>query len=142
VLLAAGDFKRTMDTLYTDRLWRPQVSFLRERTTYHNQPFLSHSLLVVGMEPVNAPKEKWPAPWAPVRIGYILKVLDSNSPDEIATVDYRYGDRRINYCLSGHHATPNIIKRGQICYHGAIYSDYREDLGPLETAIASYCSKP
>jgi hypothetical protein len=140
--LSVGDYKRTMDTLFKARFDHPQLSFLRERTTYHDQPFLSHAILVLGMVPVNAPPEKWPAPWAPVRIGYRLQILDSNSPDEIATVDYRYGDVRIDYCLSGHHATKNIVKKGQVCYHAAVYPDYPEDLKPIEEAITKYCHDP
>ncbi|MGK5085826.1 hypothetical protein WDW37_21260 [Bdellovibrionota bacterium FG-1] len=134
--LAPADMAAVMDDIYGKVALFPHELFLRIRMQNQITPFQSHALLLLSIKPLQANNvHSSSMPWLRSKAGYELNFIDSNSPGEIITADYFYGETQLSYCYN--EINDPIPTRH--CAKAAVYPEFEEDILPIHRAIEEYC---
>ena len=118
-----NDLKARMTNLYDRMLNDPQILFLRIKPA-NTQILMSHSLLVLGMEPIRAKAFPGNPLSGLTAIGYRLRIQDPNksSPEY---VNYTFGDTALK------DADTTFVPN----------EDFDDELVDFKKAITSFCKK-
>lgn len=122
-----GVLQARMEAMYDRLLQKPQILFWRVHQDTVGA-FDSHALLVTKMEPIHGSPVAG-NPLAAYRVvGYQMKVIDSNDPANVNTINFYDGDPNMHYCDTWgdcSNLVPNI--------------DWDSDLNKIDDAVAAYC---
>ncbi len=127
-----ADMRSRMDAIYQRVLNKQQLLVLRIQIEGKGQGY-SHALLLTGIEPIRGGGEPSNSLSMLNPVGYTLKVIDSNNPQTILTIDYRYGQPNMGYC-----PYPGDPVAG--CMKVVPTPAFDGDLPDMEHAIQSYCA--
>lgn len=134
----AEELRGTLDALYDQMIQQPgQIQFIRIKPEFPSSGtvimklFGSHSLLVLKMEPLKDDTMVERPSWLRPLDGYRLTTIDSNFPDEVVTVDYRFGSRWLIW----------IGKKFAYVFAPYRHYEYAGDLNDFSDAVRDYCRR-
>lgn len=128
--LEQGALDATLNQLYEQMSENPHLVFVREKKESNN-PLDSHSELIIDISRTfenGVDKDQ---------TGYRVRMLNSNSPQEILTANFRFGDSQLHYCMESDSINPRSTSLR--CRDVMIYPDYEDEIPVIENAIRSYC---